>query len=92
MKIKKKLVLPQTGTELIELLTEEYGIQAGAALILIQQAAIALDSAIDAENEIAKHGLLLEGERGLRANPMCSVARDSRNRLLSALSKLHLEL
>ncbi len=94
MTIKKKLNLnlPESGQDLITLLTEHYSITDGAALILVQQAAVALDSAIEAEKIIKKFGMVVQGERGLSANPACSVARDSRNRLLSALSKLHLEL
>ena len=92
MKKKLNLNLPNSGDELIALLSEHYQITDGAALILVQQAAVALDSAIEAERLIQEHGMVVKGERGLSANPACSVARDSRNRLLSALSKLHLEL
>ena len=92
MKVKKKLALPSTGTELVELLTTTYAIDAGAALVLAQAAGQALDAALEAEKLIVVHGVLIEGERGLRANPACAISRDSRSRLLAALGKLNLEL
>ena len=84
--------LPQNGTELLQTLCDTYDIQDGAGLILAQQAGQALDTALEAEKFIKKHGMVVEGERGLRANPACNISRDSRNRLLAALGKLNLEL
>ncbi|MDH3574338.1 MAG: P27 family phage terminase small subunit [Desulfobulbaceae bacterium] len=92
MKKKIKIDLPKDGTELINTLCETYDIQDGAGLILAQQAGQALDTALEAEKIIKKHGMVVMGERGLRANPACNIARDSRNRLLAALGKLNLEL
>ncbi len=92
MKTRKKLTLPATGDELVNLLVDAYGITDGAGLVLVQVAGQALDSALEAEALIVRHGMVVEGERGLRANPACAVSRDSRNRLLAALGKLNLEL
>lgn len=91
-KIKKKVSLPATGDELVALLVDGYGIDGGAGLVLAQVAGQALDSALEAEELITRHGMVVEGERGLRANPACGISRDSRNRLLAALGKLNLEL
>jgi hypothetical protein len=89
---EKKIVLPKNGRQLLASLCETYNIVDGAGLILAQQAAEALDTALQAEKLIKKHGMVVVGERGLRANPACNIARDSRNRLLIALGKLNLEL
>jgi len=92
MKKKKKIIMPETGRELIEMLVEAYGIDSGAGLILVQQAAQAFDVALEAEALIKKHGMVVGGERGLRPNPATAISRDSRNRLLAALRALNLEL
>ena len=92
MKKKQKITLPKNGRQLLKFLRSEYAINGGAGLVLAQQAAEALDMALAAEKVIKEHGLVVKGERGLRANPACNISRDSRNRLLSALSKLNLEL
>jgi len=92
MKKKRKIDLPSTGAELTEMLVETYGLADGAALVLAGLAGEALDTAHEAETLIKKHGMIVEGERGLRANPACNIARDARNRLITALGKLNLEL
>jgi hypothetical protein len=92
MKKKVKIDLPKNGADLLQILCKTYDIRDGAGLILAQQAAEALDTALQAEKLVKKHGMLVKGERGLRANPACNIARDSRNRLLAALGKLNLEL
>ncbi len=92
MKKKKKITLPSSGDELVSMLTETYSIETGAGLLLAQQAGHALDQANEAEELIRKHGMVVEGERGLRPNPACTISRDSRNRLLAALRALNLEL
>ena len=90
--MKQKITLPKTGKQLADLLIDTYQIQSGAALALVGIAKEALDTANKAEALVKKHGILIDGERGLRGNPACSVARDARNRLLNALGKLNLEL
>jgi phage terminase small subunit len=92
MRKKEKLILPKNGADLINTICETYDIRDGAGLILAQQAAQALDTALAAEKLIKKHGMIVEGERGFRANPACNISRDARNRLLAALGKLNLEL
>lgn len=92
MKKKRKIALPQNGSELIELLTTEYSIDSGAALVLVQAAGQALDQALEAEGLLKRDGLVSEGERGLKAHPAANIARDSRNRLIACLGKLNLEL
>jgi hypothetical protein len=90
--IKKKVKLPDSGAELTTLLLDCYGIESGASLILAQSAGQALDQALAAEVIIEQYGLVVEGERGLRANPACTISRDSRSRLLACLRALNLEL
>ena len=92
VKKKKQLNLPASGQELIETLSFQYSITEGAALVILQQAAFAPDNALEAERLIKKHGMMIQSERGLSQNPMCNVSRDNRNRVLSALKSLHLEL
>ena len=92
MQKKQKITPPKSGAELVDSLCSTYGIQDGAGLILAQAAGEALDTALKAERLIKKHGMVVQGERGLRSNPANNIARDARNRLLSALSKLNLEL
>lgn len=92
MKKRRKIDLPQSGDELVSMLMETYSIDSGAGLLLVQQAAHALDQALEAEALIREHGMVTMGERGLRPNPACSISRDARNRLLAALRALNLEL
>jgi len=82
----------RSGKELVKLLVEAYGIKQGAGMVLAQVAGQALDQALEAEALIKQHGMVVTGERGLRANPACGISRDARNRMLSALGKLNLEL
>jgi phage terminase small subunit len=82
----------KSGRELVKLLVENYNIQQGVGRVLAQVAGQALDQALEAEAIIKARGLVVMGERGLRANPACSISRDARNRMLSALAKLNLEL
>lgn len=92
VKKRAKINLPATGSELTRMLVDVYGLADGAALILAGMAGEALDTALEAESLIKKHGMVVEGERGLRANPACGIARDARNRLITALGKLNLEM
>lgn len=92
MKKKRKIELPHDGVELTQMLVDTYGLADGAALVLAGLAGEALDTALEAEALIRKHGMIVEGERGLRANPACSISRDARNRLITALGKLNLEM
>ena len=91
--MKQKIKLPRTGKALEKLLIESYGIESGAGLALVGIAVEALDSALEAEKLVTEHGRLIPGDRGgLRANPMLTVSRDCRRRLLDALKTLNLEL
>ncbi len=92
MKAKQKIVLPETGADLLDMLVSTYDIRSGAALVLAQSAAQALDMALAAEALLERDGLIIDSERGSRAHPAANISRDSRNRLLAALQKLNLEL
>ncbi len=92
MEVKRQITLPATGAELLAMLVESYNIRDGAGLLLAQSAAQAFDMALQAEAILSRDGLVIEGERGPRAHPATSISRDSRTRLLSALTKLHLEI
>lgn len=92
MEVKRQITLPATGTELLAMLVETYNIRDGAGLLLAQSASQAFDMSLQAEAILAREGLILQGERGPRAHPATSISRDSRNRLLAALTKLHLEI
>lgn len=89
---KANIDVAANGKALVKLLVETYGIKPGAGMVLAQVAGQALDQALEAEAIIKKYGMIVPGERGLRANPACGISRDARNRMLSALSKLNLEL
>ena len=91
--MRQKIQLPKNGKALQKMLIDTYQIQSGAALALVAIAAEALNSALEAEKLVEEHGRLIPGERGgLRANPMLTVSRDCRRRLLDALKTLNLEL
>lgn len=91
--MNQKIKLPKTGKQLEKLLINAYGITEGGALAFVAIASEALDSAIKAEKLVEEHGRLIKGDRSvLRANPMLNVARDCRNRLITALGKMNMEL
>ncbi len=92
MAVKTNLAGAKSGKELVKLFVQIYGIKPGAGMVLIQIAAQALDTALQAESIVKEHGMVVMGERGLRPNPACGISRDARNRMLAALAKLNLEL
>lgn len=90
--MKKTIRTFSSGTQLKRHLADTYNITEGAAVALLDVAGAALDQAIEAEKILAKDGLVMTSERGVRAHPLCSVSRDARNRMIAALGKLNLEL
>jgi hypothetical protein len=89
--MKRKITIPASGEALKKQLIEQYKLASAASLALVDTAAHALDLAMAAEAAIARDGIVLGGQRGLRAHPACTVARDARSRLISALRALNVE-
>jgi hypothetical protein len=90
--MKKAVREFESGAELKRHLADVYGIVEGAAAALLDVAGAALDQALEAEKILDRDGLVIDGERGKRAHPLCAVSRDARNRMIAALGKLNLEL
>lgn len=74
-------------------LTDEYGIDDQAGLLLLETAMRAMDRMTEAAALITKHGIVTEDRFGqLRPNPATTIERDSRAAMISALKALNLDL
>jgi P27 family predicted phage terminase small subunit len=74
-------------------LVDEYAIEDQAGHLLLQMALQSFDRMNEARELIAKHGAVVTDRWGqLRANPACTVERDSRAAMLAALKALNLDL
>lgn len=74
-------------------ITDEYGITDAAGLLLLQNAMEAFDRMNQASDLIKKYGTLtFDRFKQLRANPACTIERDSRAAMLKALKDLNLDL
>ena len=85
--------LKAAGAAFFESVRAEYGIHDSGGLALLSVAAEALDRMREAQAAIKKHGAMVADRYGqLKTNPACTLERDSRNGLLSALRQLHLDI
>lgn len=74
-------------------IVEEYGIEDQAGLLLLQTAMEAFDRMREAQAAIAREGAAVPDRFGqLKAHPLTTVERDSRNQMLSAVKQLNLDL
>lgn len=74
-------------------LTNEYGIDDQAGLLILETAMRAMDRMTQAGALIDKHGaVILDKFEQLKANPACAVERDSRAAMMGALKSLNLDL
>ena len=89
---KGKLTGPRSGADLRRRVLEEHAISGTGAMALLDTACAALDQALEAEKILKADGLTTHGTRGPRVHPLVVVSRDARNRLISALRALGLEL
>ena len=83
---------PSSGAQLRRDVMAEHEITSAAARALLDVACQALDQAISAESVLRQEGLCVPGSRGPRPHPAAAIARDARNRMITALKSLHLEL
>jgi P27 family predicted phage terminase small subunit len=85
--------LKAAGRTLWKDIVVQYRIADAAGLALITTAAEALDRIREAQAAIRKHGALVPDRYGaLKQNPACSLERDARAGMLSALRALNLDL
>jgi phage terminase small subunit len=81
------------GSKLWQELTDEYGIVDAAGLTLVTLASECKDRMAAAQAAIVKHGEVVVDRYGSpKLNPTCSLEKDARNGLLSALKALCLDL
>jgi hypothetical protein len=74
-------------------LTDEYGIDDQAGLLILETAMRAMDRMTMAAALIDKHGaVVVDKFQQLKANPACAVERDSRAAMMGALKSLNLDL
>jgi len=71
----------------------EYAITDEAGIAILETAIEAYDLAHEAQTEIDKEGLTVEGDRGQKkAHPLLSVVRFSRAQFLAGLKALNLDI
>ncbi len=87
-----KLKPPRDGADLRKRVMAEFRLNSAPAMALLDCAAQALDLALSAEKILAAEGLVVNGSRGPKPHPAANLARDARNRMVSALKALNLEL
>lgn len=74
-------------------LTDEYGIDDQAGLLLLQTALESFDRMRDAQSAIARDGSILPDRFGqLKAHPALTVERDARGQMMAALKQLNLDI
>jgi phage terminase small subunit len=74
-------------------LTNEYGIDDQAGLLILETAMRAMDRMSMAAGLVDQHGAVTVDKFGqLKANPACAVERDSRAAMMAALKSLNLDL
>jgi phage terminase small subunit len=74
-------------------LTDEYGIDDQAGLLILETAMRAMDRMAMAGALVDKHGaVIVDKFQQLKANPACAVERDSRAAMMGALKNLNLDL
>mgnify|MGYP006141337863 CR=1 FL=1 len=74
-------------------ITQEYGINDQAGLLLLQCALEAFDRMRQAQANIKEHGICIADRYSqLKSNPACAVERDSRSQMMQALKSLNLDL
>lgn len=74
-------------------LTDEYGIDDQAGLLILETAMRAMDRMKMASDLVDKHGAVtVDKFNQLKANPACAVERDSRAAMMGALKSLNLDL
>lgn len=90
-KVMRKL--SKESKKLKKAILSEYAITDEAGIAILETAIEAYDLAHEAQAEIDKQGLTVEGDRGqIKAHPLLSVVRFSRAQFLSGLKALNLDI
>lgn len=88
---KQQFRAAKSGSELRRQLLDEFRLESGNQLALLDTACAALDQAIAAEALTAREGLVVRGARGPVPHPAVHIGQQARHRLMRALRALDLE-